>query len=66
MTVRIVPLSSPQAGDSRMGGSIAERVAAVAELTSEAWRLAGRPLPSYTRRTIPIVVGTLARHASST
>jgi len=31
----------------------AERVAMMAELAEAAWRLAGRPLPSYDRRHIP-------------
>lgn len=46
-----------------MGGTTDERIAAVAELTLEAWRLSGRPLPSYTRSTMPIVVATLKDHA---
>lgn len=36
MTIRVVPLSSPEAEDPRMGGSVAERVAAVAALSAEA------------------------------
>lgn len=63
MTARVVSLSSDEAGDARMGGTPSERVAAVAELTAEAWRLAGRPLPSYTRATMPVVVSTLRDHA---
>lgn len=63
VTARVVPLTSREAGDPRMGGTIEERVAAVAELTLEAWRLAGRPLPEYTRATMPIVVSTLKDHA---
>jgi hypothetical protein len=62
MTVRVVPLTSPEAGDSRMGGTMDERVAAVTELTLEAWRLSGRPFPAYTRATMPIVVRTLRDH----
>jgi hypothetical protein len=46
-----------------MAGTLAERVAAVAELTLEAWRLSGRTLPSYTRATMPVVVSTLRDHA---
>lgn len=42
---------------------MAQRVAAVAELTLEAWRLSGRPLPTYTRATMPIVVTSLKDHA---
>ena len=66
MTARVVPLSSPEAGDARMGGTVEERVAAVAQLTAEAWRLSGRPFPTYTRGTMPIVVGTLKNHAGGT
>ena len=65
MTVRVVPLTSREAGDPRMGGTPAERVAAVAELTELAWKLAGRPFPTYTRATIPVIVTTLSAHASS-
>jgi hypothetical protein len=42
-----------------MGGTVDERVAAVTALTLEAWRLSGRPLPSYTRATMPVVVRPL-------
>ena len=65
MTVRLVPLGSREAGDSRMGGTAAERVAAVAALTELAWKQSGRPLPSYTRATMPVVVTTLARQDDS-
>lgn len=63
ITARVVHLTSPEAGDPRMGGTLEERVAAVAELTIAAWRLAGRPLPDYSRATMPIVVTTLKDHA---
>jgi hypothetical protein len=66
MTARVVPLASAQAGDARMGGTPDERLAAVAQLTAEAWRLAGRPLPTYTRATMPVVVASLKDHAGST
>jgi hypothetical protein len=49
-----------------MGGTLEDRVAAVAQLTAEAWRLSGRPFPTYTRATMPIVVATLKDHAGST
>lgn len=65
MTVRIVPLHSDEAGDSRMGGTVDARVAAVAVLTIEAWRLAGRPFPTYRRATMPVVKATLAAHPGS-
>jgi len=66
MTARVVRLTSPEAGDSRMGGTLEQRVAAVTELTLEAWRLSGRTLPTYTRATMPIVIATLESHAGST
>lgn len=59
MTARVVRLGSPESGDRRMGGTVDERVAAVAELTAHAWRLSGRPLPEYTRATMPIAVTKL-------
>lgn len=49
-----------------MEGTVDERVAAVAELTLEAWLLAGKPFPVYTRATMPVVVMTLAEHALAT
>lgn len=66
MTARVVPLTSAEAGDSRTGGTLDQRVAAVADLTAEAWRLAGRPLPTYTRATMPVVLATLREHAAAT
>lgn len=65
MTIQVTPLSSPEAGDPRMGGTVEERVAAVAELTLHAWHLAGRALPRYTRVTMPIHRATLADHLGS-
>lgn len=65
MTARVVPLSSAEAADPRTGGTLEERLAAVAELSAEAWRLAGRPLPSYTRATMPIRLATLKDHPGS-
>ena len=65
ITVRVVPLRSAEAGDARMGGTTDERVAAVALLTAEAWRLAGRPLPTYSRDAMPVVLSTLATHNGS-
>ena len=65
MTARVVPLSSAEAGAPRMGGTVDERVAAVARLTAEAWALSGRPLPSSTRETMPVVLAKLPDHAGS-
>jgi len=47
-----------------MGGTVEERLAAVAELTAEAWRLSGRPFPYYARETMPVVVTTLSEQGS--
>lgn len=66
MTARVVPLSSSDASDARMDGTVDERVAAVTALTLEAWRLSGRLLPTYTRDTMPIVVSTLKDQAANT
>ena len=63
LTVRVVPLASDEAGDPRMPGTGAQRVAAVAELSLEGWHLAGRVLPAYTRRNMPVVKTTLLAHA---
>jgi hypothetical protein len=60
MTVRIVPLRSDEAGDARVGGTVAERVALVGELSRRMWALTGQPLPSYTRATMPVKLSTLA------
>lgn len=66
MTARVVPLTSREAGDPPTGGTIEERLAAVAALTAEAWRLSGRPLPTYTRDTMPVVLARLKDHSGST
>lgn len=60
MTGRVVPLRSDAAGDSRVGGTRAERLALVRELSERAWLLTKRPLPSYTRRTMPVRITKLA------
>jgi hypothetical protein len=65
MTARVVALRSDEAGEMRMGGTPDARVAAVAQLTLEAWRLAGRAFPRYTRATIPVVVTNLRDHADA-
>ncbi len=63
MTVRVVPLHSPEAGDSRVGGTVAERVALVGTLSEALWARTHRPLPTYTRATMPVVLTPL--HAPS-
>jgi len=54
MTARVVPLRSDEAGDGRVGGTAEERLALVAELSQRAWALTGRPIPRYTRETMPV------------
>lgn len=63
MTVRIVPLHSREAGDPTVGGSVAERLRLVAQLSETSWKLTGRRLPVYTRATMPVVVTTLKAQA---
>jgi hypothetical protein len=58
MTVRIVPLGSREAGDARVGGTPAERLRLVARLSEALWVRTGRPLPNYTRATMPVALGT--------
>ena len=60
MTARVVPLGSDEAGDARVGGTVAERLALVAELSQRMWALTKRPMPSYTRKTMQVRVTTLA------
>lgn len=63
MTARVVPFGSAESADSRVGGTPTERVALVVELSARLWRHTGKPLPSYTRATIPVHVTALsARH----
>jgi hypothetical protein len=59
LPVRIVPLSSDEAEDSYVAGTIDERLALVARLSRRAWAATGRPMPSYTRATIPVVITRL-------
>ena len=59
MTVRVVPLNSPEAGEARVGGTAADRLALVARLSESSWARTRRPLPSYTRATMPIVIMAL-------
>ena len=59
MTVRLVPLASSEASDARVGGSVDERIALVTLLSEQLWVLTGRPMPSYKRATMPVVLRTL-------
>ena len=56
---RVVPLTSRAAGEARVGGTVAERVALVAELSEMLWAHTGRPHASYTRATMPVSITTL-------
>jgi hypothetical protein len=60
MTARVVPLRSDEAADGRVGGTVAERLALVGELSRRMWALTKRPMPSYTRETMPVKLTTLA------
>ena len=59
MTGRVVPLRSLEASESRVGGTVAERIALIAELSEMTWARTGRPVPSYSRATMPVVITTL-------
>jgi len=58
MTARVVALHSRQAGGALVGGTVASRLILVAQLSETAWSLTGRPLPVYTRSTMPVVLTT--------
>ncbi len=64
MTARVVPLGSPEAGEPPCPPTAAERIALVTLLSREAWVLARRPEPSYTRRTMPVALTTLSEQGS--
>lgn len=60
LTVRVVPLRSDEAGDGRVGGTAAQRLAIVADLSRRMWALTRQPVPSYARATIPLRLTTLS------
>ena len=62
MTVRVVSLHGREASDATVGGTVEDRLALVARLSETSWQLTGRPLPHYTRATMPVVVSTLQAH----
>jgi hypothetical protein len=62
MTARVVTLANQESGHARMGGSVADRLAVMRELTDLGWALAKLPRPAYTRATMPVAVSTLAAH----
>ena len=60
MPMRIVPLSSVEAGDAFVDGTVNERLALVSLLSRRAWATTGRPYPAYTRSAMPIRITRLA------
>jgi hypothetical protein len=60
MTARVVPLRSDEASDGRVAGTAEERLELLKELSRRMWELSGRPLPSYTRSTMPFRLTTLS------
>lgn len=65
MTARVVSLRDREAAEARTGGTAAERIRLVASLSEAHWILTRRPLPAYTRESIPIAVTTLRARARS-
>ncbi|MCC6928182.1 MAG: hypothetical protein IT359_04225 [Gemmatimonadaceae bacterium] len=51
--MRVVSIHSREASDAIVGGTAADRLALVETLSAMQWRLSGRPLPIYTRATMP-------------
>lgn len=58
MTVRIVRLRSREAGEAHVEGTPAERLRLVARLSEALWMRTGQVRPTYTRATMPVVLGT--------
>lgn len=59
LTARVVPLGSPEAGAPPCPPDPAGRIELLTRLSRESWELSGRPWPSYTRETMPVVIRTL-------
>lgn len=59
MTGRVVSLTSDAASDARVDGTVDERLALVQELSARMWRLSGKPVPTYTRREMPVRLSKL-------
>lgn len=59
MTARLVPLDSDEAGDGRVAGTASERLALLSDLSRRMWELTKRPVPAYTRATMPVRLTTL-------
>ena len=65
MTARVVPLDSHEAAKPPSPSSPEQRVALVQVLTWEAWALAGREIPEYTRDEMPVAVALLSEQGRS-
>jgi hypothetical protein len=59
MSVRRVRQGSVEAGDSRVGGTMNERLVTMSQLSISAWANTGRPFPHYSRSEIPVFKTTL-------
>jgi len=59
MTARVVPLHSREAGEAVVGGTAAQRLALVIELSETSWVSTRQPLPDYTRATMPVAISSL-------
>ena len=59
MTVRILPPRSAEAAVAYVPGTVADRFAIMKELSATHWKRTGRPTPTYTRATMPIVIRPL-------
>lgn len=65
MTYRIVPLTSDEARDARLGTTVAQRLLMLAELSDLAWTSTGLPFPRYDRRHMPVRLTTLREQGRS-
>lgn len=60
VSLRIVPLDSAEASTPPpLPEDVGERMAMQLELSLRLWELSGRPLPQYTRATIPVRITRL-------
>lgn len=65
LTVRVVSLRSPEAGDIHVAGTPSKRVALVAVLSADLRARTKAPLPVYTRAAMPLTVPFIGRAAFS-
>ncbi len=55
MTARVLPLTDRRVADASVEADGGTRQALVYHLSVAAWQQTGRPMPSYTRATMPAV-----------